>query len=81
MVLAPKRCFSFRRNPKDPEHYVVTLSQSGLSLPDRDNYLNASFARERNSVPMSSSFSRYAAGLRPNYVLFPFSSWRLASRK
>jgi putative endopeptidase len=34
-------------DPKDPEHYVVTLYQNGLSLPDRDYYLKAGFAAER----------------------------------
>jgi putative endopeptidase len=34
-------------NPKDPEHYVVTLYQNGLSLPDRDYYFKVAFARER----------------------------------
>jgi putative endopeptidase len=34
-------------NPKDPGHYVVTLYQNGLSLPDRDYYLKVDFFRER----------------------------------
>jgi putative endopeptidase len=39
--------FSIDADPKDPEHYVATLYQNGLSLPDRDYYLKANFARER----------------------------------
>jgi len=39
--------FSIDADPKDPEHYVVTLYQNGLSLTDRDYYLKADFARER----------------------------------
>jgi putative endopeptidase len=35
-------------DPKDPEHYVVTLYQNGLSLPDRDYYLKTDFAPERD---------------------------------
>jgi putative endopeptidase len=35
---------------KDPEHYAVTLYQNGLSLPDRDYYLKADFARERQEL-------------------------------
>jgi putative endopeptidase len=35
-------------NPKDPEHYVITLYQNGLSLPDRDYYLKDAFTRERD---------------------------------
>jgi len=35
-------------DPKDPEHYVVTLYQNGLSLPDRDYYLKTDFALERD---------------------------------
>src|SRR5208282_3716326 len=34
-------------DPKDPEHYVVTLYQNELSLPDRDYYLKADFNSER----------------------------------
>jgi putative endopeptidase len=37
-------------DPKDPEHYAVTLYQNGLSLPDRDYYLKADFARERGEL-------------------------------
>jgi putative endopeptidase len=37
-------------DPKDPEHYVVTLYQNGLSLPDRDYYLKANFVRERQEL-------------------------------
>src|SRR5262249_44287789 len=32
---------------KDPEHYAVYLSQSGLGLPNRDYYLEASFAAQK----------------------------------
>ncbi|HVO00021.1 MAG TPA: M13-type metalloendopeptidase [Steroidobacteraceae bacterium] len=42
---------------KDTAHYAVTLSQSGLSLPDRDYYLNPQFAREKRE------FRDYAARL------------------
>ena len=44
-------------DPKDPEHYVVTLYQNGLSLPDRGYYLKADFAPERDE------FRSYAARL------------------
>jgi putative endopeptidase len=39
--------FGIDADPKDPGHYAVTLYQNGLSLPDRDYYLKADFARER----------------------------------
>jgi putative endopeptidase len=39
--------FSIGTDQRDPGHYVVTLYQNGLSLPDRDYYLKADFARER----------------------------------
>ena len=42
---------------KDTAHYAVTLSQAGLSLPDRDYYLNPQFAREKRE------FRDYAARL------------------
>jgi putative endopeptidase len=32
---------------KDPNHYAVYLGQSGLGLPDRDYYLQASFAKTK----------------------------------
>ena len=32
---------------KDPTHYTVYLSQGGLGLPDRDYYLEASFAPQK----------------------------------
>jgi putative endopeptidase len=32
---------------KDPKHYAVYLSQSGLGLPDRDYYLEPSFAAQK----------------------------------
>jgi putative endopeptidase len=32
---------------KDPQHYTVYLGQAGLGLPDRDYYLEASFAPQR----------------------------------
>jgi putative endopeptidase len=34
---------------KDPKVYAISLSQSGLGLPDRDYYLKDSFAREREA--------------------------------
>jgi putative endopeptidase len=32
---------------KDPDHYAVYVGQSGLGLPDRDYYLEASFAEKK----------------------------------
>jgi putative endopeptidase len=32
---------------KDPQHYAVVLGQSGLSLPDRDYYLDPKFAPQK----------------------------------
>jgi putative endopeptidase len=32
---------------KDPDHYAVYLNQAGLNLPDRDYYLEASFAEKK----------------------------------
>ena len=32
---------------KDPDHYAVYLNQAGLGLPDRDYYLEASFAAQK----------------------------------
>ncbi|THD60440.1 M13-type metalloendopeptidase [Phenylobacterium sp.] len=32
---------------KDPDHYAVYLNQAGLGLPDRDYYLEASFAKQK----------------------------------
>ena len=40
---------------KDPDHYVVYLSQAGLGLPDRDYYLEASFA------PQKAKYEAYVA--------------------
>ena len=34
---------------KDPTVYAISLSQSGLGLPDRDYYLKDSFARQREA--------------------------------
>jgi len=34
---------------KDPAHYVVGLSQSGLGMPDRDYYLQPSFAAKKTA--------------------------------
>ncbi|HEY4940586.1 MAG TPA: M13-type metalloendopeptidase [Rhizomicrobium sp.] len=34
---------------KDPSHYAIYLSQSGLGLPDRDYYLQASFAAKKQA--------------------------------
>ena len=35
------------QDAKDPEHYTVYLGQAGLGLPDRDYYLEASFAPQK----------------------------------
>jgi putative endopeptidase len=32
---------------KDPDHYAVYLNQAGLTLPDRDYYLEKSFAKQK----------------------------------
>ncbi|HTX49493.1 MAG TPA: M13 family metallopeptidase [Caulobacteraceae bacterium] len=32
---------------KDPDHYAIYLGQDGLGLPDRDYYLDASFAAQK----------------------------------
>jgi putative endopeptidase len=32
---------------KDPDHYAVYLNQSGLNLPDRDDYLEKNFAAQK----------------------------------
>ena len=40
---------------KDPDHYALYLSQSGLGLPDRDYYLEAGFA------PQRAAYERYVA--------------------
>ncbi|HEV7385281.1 MAG TPA: M13-type metalloendopeptidase, partial [Phenylobacterium sp.] len=40
---------------KDPDHYVVYLSQAGLGLPDRDYYLETSFA------PQKAKYEAYVA--------------------
>ncbi|HEX5262112.1 MAG TPA: M13-type metalloendopeptidase, partial [Phenylobacterium sp.] len=40
---------------KDPDHYAVYLSQSGLGLPDRDYYLEPSFA------PQKAKYETYVA--------------------
>ena len=34
---------------KDPDHYAIYLNQSGLGLPDRDFYLEPSFAKTREA--------------------------------
>jgi putative endopeptidase len=34
---------------KDPDHYAVYLSQGGLGLPDRDYYLEPSFAAQKSA--------------------------------
>ncbi|HEX6860906.1 MAG TPA: M13-type metalloendopeptidase [Caulobacteraceae bacterium] len=39
----------------DPEHYAVYLGQGGLSLPDRDYYLDAKFAEKK------AAFQNYVA--------------------
>ncbi len=40
---------------KDPDHYAVYLGQAGLGLPDRDYYLEASFA------PQKAKYQAYVA--------------------
>jgi len=40
---------------KDPEHYAVYLFQAGLGMPDRDYYLEASFA------PQKAKYEAYVA--------------------
>jgi putative endopeptidase len=34
---------------KDPDHYAVVVSQSGLNMPDRDYYLTAQFAEKKKA--------------------------------
>ncbi len=34
---------------KDPDHYAVYLGQAGLGLPDRDYYLQPSFAKQKQA--------------------------------
>jgi len=36
-----------QQDAKDPAHYVIGLSQSGLGMPDRDYYLQDSFAAKK----------------------------------
>jgi putative endopeptidase len=38
---------SIDADPKDPTRYAVSLSQSGLGLPDRDYYLTPTFAEKK----------------------------------
>jgi putative endopeptidase len=38
---------SVQVDAKDPDHYAVYLSQAGLGLPDRDYYLEKSFAAQK----------------------------------
>ncbi len=38
---------SIESDNKDPDHYAVSLSQSGLGLPDREFYLQPSFAAKK----------------------------------
>ncbi len=38
---------SIQVDAKDPDHYGVYLNQSGLSLPDRDYYLEKSFTEQK----------------------------------
>ena len=38
---------SVSEDAKDPQHYAVYLGQAGLGLPDRDYYLQASFAAQK----------------------------------
>jgi len=53
MGLAPKSYFggffgpSLDVDAKNPDHYAIYLSQGGLGLPDRDYYLEASFAAQK----------------------------------
>ena len=42
---------------KDPSHYAIYLSQSGLGMPDRDYYLQPSFAAKKQA------YQAYAAKL------------------
>jgi len=39
--------FGIDVDPKDVGHYVLFLGQAGLGLPDRDYYLQASFAAKK----------------------------------
>ncbi len=38
---------SIGTDARDPKHYAVLISQAGLGLPDRDYYLQASFADQK----------------------------------
>jgi putative endopeptidase len=38
---------SLSEDAKDPDHYAVYIGQAGLSLPDRDYYLEPSFAAQK----------------------------------
>ena len=38
---------SVQEDAKDPQHYAIYLGQAGLGLPDRDYYLEASFAPQK----------------------------------
>jgi putative endopeptidase len=42
---------------KDPNHYILYLGQSGLTLPDRDYYLNGQFA------PQKTAYEAYVADM------------------
>jgi putative endopeptidase len=42
--------FGIDADAKDPKQYAVTLYQNGLSLPDRDYYLKADFARDKQEL-------------------------------
>ena len=39
--------FGIGRDEKDPNHYAIYTGQDGLGLPDRDYYLDASFAAQK----------------------------------
>jgi putative endopeptidase len=40
---------SVQPDAKDPSHYAIYVSQAGLGLPDRDYYLDASFAAKKQA--------------------------------
>jgi putative endopeptidase len=40
---------SVAADAKDPSHYAIYLSQAGLGMPDRDYYLQASFAAKKQA--------------------------------
>jgi putative endopeptidase len=46
---------SIAEDAKDPDHYAVYLGQAGLTMPDRDYYLEAQFA------PQKAKYEQYVA--------------------